>query len=145
MWLACAEDAQLMRQSRPRLTLPSGLETGQQLVALTAECRRTLSSLEPTRVLILDPETTNRLTFAQSRGRVTGETLLSLAAAEMDIACEYISRKLLRSRLGLPAAGKLSGLVSHLIADPMTPHWTEKRDLAALAALAGQEGDNAEG
>ena len=135
MWLVCAEDGRVVPAEPKSLVLPSGLETGQKLVALFDDCRRALRALRPVRVLVLDPEANNQLTFAKSRGRVTGETLVSLAAAELDIPCNYISRKRVRARLGLPAGGRLSSLVDQVVDEVLAPNWTDKRDLAALAAL----------
>lgn len=121
------------------LSLPTGLESGQQLTGLLDDCNRVLRTLAPNAVLILEPETNNQLTYAQSRGRVTGETLFTLAAAKAELPCAYISRKTLRAKLDLPAKGKLADLVGRLVEQPMSPYWKGKRDLAALAALAGQE------
>ena len=137
MWLVCCEDGELVATTPLCLSLPSGLETGHSLVALLDEAERTLRSVAPDAVLILEPEATNRLTFTQSRRRVTGETLLSLAAARLDLPCDYMSRPKLRALLKLPKKGALADLASEVIGSPLSPHWKNKRDLAALTALAG--------
>jgi len=144
MWLVCATDSQIVPTEPPSLRLPSGLESGQQLAALLDDCERVLRKLKPARVVVLDPETNNQLTFAKSRGRVTGEVIMSIAAAQLDIHCSYMSRKALRSQLGLPASGKLSSHAALVVAVPLSPNWRDKRDLASLAALAGQEITDAE-
>jgi hypothetical protein len=139
MWLACADDGQLVPTVPHSLTLPSGMESGEQLSAMLDECVRVLRDLAPCRVLTLDPEPNNKLKFAQVRGRVTGETLLALAAARANIPCDRIGRARLRSRLNLSRSGNLSSLAGEVISEPLSPHWKGQRDLAALAALAGQD------
>lgn len=145
MWLACAEDGDLIATELVSLSLPSGMESGQQLAYLLEDSKRALERLAPDRVLILDPESIGKLTYAQSRRRVTGETLLTLAAAQAELPCDYVSRKALRKELGLPARGKLTDLVRDVVSEPLKPHWKNERDLAALAALAGQEHADAQG
>lgn len=145
MWLACADDGQLVPISPHSLALPSGLESGEKLSALLAECERVLRALAPGRVVVLDPEATARFTFKAARARVTGETLLALAAAKSSVPYEKLSRAGLRSRLSLGRANKLVELVPQVVNEPLSPHWTGKRDLAALAALAARDEDaNAE-
>lgn len=145
MWLACAHDGEVVPSSLFRLELPSGMESGQQLMALLDECERALRDLSPDQVVLLDPEPTARITFSQARARVTGETLLALAAAKADLPYERLSRPQLRSRLALPRSGKLPALVKERVPQPLAPHWTGKRDLAALAALAARECSDADG
>jgi len=141
LWLAVAVDERPVESSPDSLTLPSGLESGHQLAAMLDDAERTLRSLQPTFVLILDPEPSNRLTFSQSRRRVVGETLLSLAAARLAIPCEYLGRATLRARLGLAKSGKLIDLVGSIVPDGFSRNWRGKRDLAALAALAAAQRD----
>lgn len=135
LWLAVAEDGEVRGEAPYSVNVPVGLERGEQLVALLEECRRVLRELGPDAVAVLDPEPVNRLTFAQTRERVMGEVLLAVAAAQLDIPCSYMSRRTLRSLLDLPARGRLSDAGASVLA-PISPHWTNQRDLAALAALA---------
>lgn len=145
IWLAVVEDRQLLDTSPFKLEAGAGLERGQQLVALLQDCARVLNELKPDAVVVLDPEGNGRFTFRQSRDRVTGEVLLSLAAAQLDIPCRYMSRATVKSRLELGASGKLSRLVSKVLPDALTPHWKDKRDLAAIVALAEQGCSDAAG
>lgn len=146
MWLARADDGRVMASVPYALTLPSGLESGEKLQALLEECERTLRDLKPDRVVVLDPEATAQIKFGQARARATGETLLALAAHRMSVPFEKLSRAGLRSRLGLGRKGKLSSLVGQVVSEPLSPYWKDKRDLAALAALAGTDGQaHAEG
>ena len=117
--------------------MPTGVETGQQLVEFRDQCRRVLNRVKPDHVLILDPEPTGQLSYKQSRGRVTGETLLALAAAEAEIPCDRMSRATVRSRVGLDRSGRLSDRVAEVLPTPPCTHWKGKRDLAALVARAG--------
>lgn len=146
MWLVCADDGEVVDTSPFRLALPSGMESGQKLAALLDECERALRDLAPDGIVVLDPEVTAKIPFSQARARVTAETLLALAAAKVDLPYEKLSRAGLRSRLELPRSGKLTALVPQKVPQPLAPHWTGKRDLAALAALAGIDGSpDAEG
>lgn len=145
MWLAAAAGDTVAATDPIKLELPTGLEAGKQLSALAEDTERVLLALGINNVVILDPEPNNRLTFAQSRRRVTGETLVALAAARLDCSCDHLSRRRLRSLLDLPAGGDLSTLSATLIDSPLAPHWKKKRDLAALAALAGEREIHAAG
>ncbi|MGH9197738.1 MAG: hypothetical protein ACRD1T_18595 [Acidimicrobiia bacterium] len=145
IWLACAENGEIVDSTPYRLDVPAGLERGQQLVALLEDCARVLQTLSPRTVAILDPELIGTASFKRARDRAKGEVLLSLAAAQLGIACSFVSRQGLRSKLGLGRSGKLVDLVATRIPRTLNPHWKGKRDLAALAALVGQEDFNAAG
>lgn len=144
MWLVCADDGKVVSTAPYCLSLPSGMESGQKLMGLLDECERVIRDLAPHRILVLDPESNARLTFLQSRARVTAETLLALAAAKADLPFERVSRAGVRSHFGLPRAGSLSTLVPETI-ERLDPHWKGKRDLAALAAVLGSGVLHAEG
>lgn len=145
MWLAVVEDGELIDTTPYRLDVGAGLEKGQQLVALLADCKRVLTDLSPDSVVVLEPEAMGKFTFRQSRDRVTGEVLLSVAAAQLDVPCRYVSRPTVKSRLGLGSAGKLVSHVESVVPSALSPHWKGKRDLAALVALSGEEDTNAAG
>ena len=140
IWLAYAENGQLRATDPYCLSLPPGLESGEQLIGLLDECHRVLRDLSPEKVVVLDPEPNAKFQFSSVRERLTGETLLLLAAAQADIPCERLSRASVRSNLDLGRAGKLASLVEEVVDSPLSPHWKNKRDLAALAALAVQTG-----
>lgn len=143
IWLAVIEDGQLRDSDPHRLVAGEGLERGQQLVALLDDCTRVLEELKPEAVSVLDPEGNGKFTFRQSRDRITGEVLLSLAAARLSIPCSYVSRASVKSRLSLGSAGSLASHAPKVFRQPLSPYWKGKRDLAAMAALAAQEGSNA--
>ena len=136
LWLAVVDDGDLVSVEPYLLEVPEGLESGERLVAFLDDCRRVVAKLSPGRVLVLNPETTGQTTFLKSRGRATAEAFMSLAAAQAEVPCTYLTRQRLRSVLGLPKAGKLSDLAGTLVHKPMRPHWKNERDLASLAALA---------
>lgn len=70
------------------------------------------------------------------RTRIAGETLLALCAVDAGVPCVRLARPTLRARLGLPRAGSVADHVTCVFDTPVGPHWTKKRDLAALAARA---------
>ncbi len=140
MWLACADDGAIVDTTPYQLDVPAGLERGLQLVGLLDECTRVLEKLSPGAVAILNPESTARITsFGSVRARVTGEVMLSLAAAKLGLPCRYISRPTVRSVLKLGTRGRLSDVVTNATGVQLRPHWKGERDLAALTALALRE------
>lgn len=145
LWLACAVDGKLVPTDPCSLSMPSGLESGDQLVEMLAGSARVLRDAGAERVVILDPETNAQMSFKTARSRVTGETLLALAAAQSNIPCERASRAQVRSVLGLSRSGRLSSLVQTVVVTPLSPYWRDKRDLAALAALSVTGAVDAEG
>lgn len=143
MWLVCVDNGVPIGAEPLSLSLPMGLESGQRLSALLDDSMRTLRALDCERIVILAPESNNRLTYAQSRRRVVGETLLCLAAAQVGMPCEYVTRSSVRSILDLPRKGALGSHTADAIPTALAPHWAGKRDLAALAALAEQRRSDA--
>jgi hypothetical protein len=65
------------------------------------------------------------------------ETLVRVAAVQEGIPIEVLARPTVRSRLGIPRAGELASHVATVVAEPVGRYWTAGRDVAALAALAG--------
>jgi hypothetical protein len=64
-----------------------------------------------------------------------------LAAARQRIDVEVLPRPTLRKRLQLPSAGKLATHVPLGIPRKVGKNWSEERQLAALAALAGEKAE----
>lgn len=139
LWLACAEAGRVLDLSPYSVSLASGLEASESLIAFVEESERVLRDLAPDRVLLLDPETNAKFAFSAVRVRVTGETLFAFAAAKAGVACERLTRPTVRTRLSLPRSGSLESHVGTCVPSPLAPHWKKKRDLAALAALAAQK------
>jgi hypothetical protein len=71
--------------------------------------------------------------------RIALETLVRLAAVETETEIEVLPRPTLRTRLELPAKGRLAEHVPSRIPSKVGKNWGEERQLAALAALAADE------
>ncbi|MFC4094234.1 hypothetical protein, partial [Micromonospora sp. GCM10011541] len=84
----------------------------------------------------LDPESNYSGPYVSFAERYTLETIIILAGAEQGIDAARISRASVRSILGMPRRGTFQSHVSGLV-EAVGPHWSRKRDCAALAALAG--------
>ncbi|TDD32894.1 hypothetical protein E1287_21060 [Actinomadura sp. KC06] len=134
LWLAVAEDGSLVNAEPHRLGLPAGLAPGPQIAAVIEDCERVLRDVG--RVAILDPEPTVKWPTKAARARFGLEMLVAVAASQHNVPCEELSRSTVRSRLGLPKAGRLDSHVGQVVKAPLSPNWKGKRDLAALAALS---------
>jgi len=88
------------------------------------------------RVRVLDAETTSRGTYASLVPRIAMETAVLLGATAAGVDAARLTRKRVRSLLGLPTGGPLRDLVGDQLVKS-GKHWgPDKRDVAALAALA---------
>jgi hypothetical protein len=140
-FLTLAEDGEIVATNPERLE-PPGTEESERLRGFYHAFRRVLADLRPDRVCLLLPESNprHRPTHAELTPRIGMETLVRLAAVESDddVEIEVLARPTVRSRLGLGNKGKLVDLVPKAIPEPIGHHWKNARDLAALAALAGE-------
>jgi hypothetical protein len=135
-YLAVVQTGEVLDVQPYTLEGSAGLPPGRQLVALRNEARKVLTTHSVARVRILAAEAKYKATYFSLAPRLRVETLIALAAAEREVGCARISRPQVRSSLGLPRAGTLSSLVG-AVCSPVGSHWGNRRDLAALAALAG--------
>jgi hypothetical protein len=115
-------------------------EASEELEATLAEISRTLAAVKPDLVTILLPEATYKATHRELAPRVALETLIRLGGVRAGIPVEVLSRPTVRSRLSLPSKGKLTTHVASRIPRPVGKHWSAGRNVAALAALAGEAG-----
>jgi hypothetical protein len=140
-FLALAEDGEIVA-ARPEQLEPPGTEESERLRGFYHAFRRVLADLRPDRVCLLLPESSprHRPTHAELTPRIAMETLVRLATVESEdgVEIDVLARPTVRSRLGLGNKGKLVDLVPEAITEPVGHHWKNARDLAALAALAGE-------
>jgi hypothetical protein len=135
-YLAVVDDSIVVDAEPYSLRVPRGLEDGAGLVALRDDLRKILGTHGIGRVRVLDPESNHKGAYVSFAQRYTIETLIVFAGAEQGLDTARISRSSVRSALSLPRSGPLQSHVSGLL-DAIGPYWTNKRDLAGLAALAG--------
>jgi hypothetical protein len=125
-----------------RIEVASLSEASAELEATLEEIGRALSQLKPEKIVLLLPEQSPRFkhTHAELAPRVTLETLFRLAAVRADIPIDLMARPTVRSALGLPQTGELASHTAERLDTPVGPYWNAGRNIAGLAALAGEEG-----
>ena len=122
------------------LTAPKGLTPEEAVVALRDDMRKILSMHGVTKLRLLNPESSYSPAYVSIVGRCTLETIIIFAGAELGVDAARIQRSTVRTILGLPKKGTLSSHVPHVV-EALGRHWSpQKRDVAALAALAGARG-----
>ena len=138
--LALAEGGIIIDAAPLRLDVATQYESTKELEATLAEATRALASLRPDRVSVLQPEHNPRFkrTYGEWMPRVALETVIRLACLERKIPVELVPRPTVRARLGLDRAGDLASQVPAVVAEPIGKYWSAGRDIAALAALAGE-------
>jgi hypothetical protein len=135
------ESGQVVDAPVERVEVGSLHEASEELEATLAEFGRTLAQMKPDLVVLLMPEQSRfKRTYQEIAPRVTLETLVRLAAVRAEIPIEVLPRPTVRARLKLSRKGDLASHVSERIPNPVGKHWTAGRDVAALAALAGEAG-----
>lgn len=138
LYLAVAQDGEIVETEPYTFENPAGLAAAQRLPALRNEAQKIVTLLGVSRVRVLNAETNYKTSIAAVHTRIELETLLALGAAEAGVDCDRMTRPTLRSLLSLPKKGELVLMVTE-VADKVGPHWSpRKRDLAALAALAAE-------
>lgn len=138
-YLAVARDGEVIDTQPYSVSLATGMPDGEQLITLRDEIVRLLEVHRIDRVRILDAESNYQSSYSALTGRLTIETVIALAASEKEIDCLRLTRRRVRSILEIEIKGKLS--VEAARSYPIVGgSWTGKRDLAALAAIAGNRG-----
>lgn len=137
-----AEDSKITSGALERLDVPALGEASARLVETLDDLGRLLADVCPDRVALLLPEHSpqHKKTHAEIAPRVALETLVRLAGVRADVPVEVLARRTVRSRLNLPSKGTLSEHVGRCVHEPVGRYWNDKRDVAALAALAGGHG-----
>jgi hypothetical protein len=135
------EDSKVVDAPVPKVKVGSLLEASAELEATLDELSRGLAQIRPDLVALLLPEQSPRhkRTYAEIAPRVALETLVRLAAVRSEIPIDVMARPTVRSRLSLPRTGDLASHVGLVVTEPVGKYWSAGRDVAALAALAGEK------
>lgn len=138
--LTAVEAGQVLEAPLYRIQPANLSEASAELEATLNEIGRALTQLRPASIVLLLPEQSpkHKHAYSQIAPRVTMETLVRLAAVRDAIPIELMSRPTVRSRLDLPTKGDLASHTALRIAEPVGPYWNVGRNVAALAALAGE-------
>jgi hypothetical protein len=141
-YLAVGVDGELRADAVELLPAPALGESSEHLIAVLDELKRVYAEVEAEKIVLLKPEggRMGKRTHSEHVPRIALETLVRLAAVETGRQIELLPRPTLRSRLKLPNDGKLVTHVSVRIPEKIGSNWSEERQLAALAALAGEAG-----
>jgi len=140
-YLALAADGKLREGQVEYIEAPTLGESSEELLFVLEELCRVMGEVEADRVMLLKPEhhPWAKRTHSEFVPRIALETLVRVAAVKTETPVELLSRPTLRARLRLPTEGKLAEHVSLCIPAKVGKNWSEERQLAALAALAGEE------
>lgn len=140
-FFAVAIDGELGDGHVEYIDAPTLAESSQELASILDELGRVIKEVEADKVVLLKPEggRTPKKTHAAFVPRIALETLVRLAAVQTQTEIEVLPRPTVRSRLKLPAKGKLAEHVPLRIPAKVGKNWSKERQLAALAALAGDE------
>jgi hypothetical protein len=143
-YIALAIDGEIADTPVERVEVAAQYESSEELLSTLEEIKRALGQLRPDVIVLLMPEHgRHKRTYQEIAPRVALETLVRIAAVQEGVAIEVLARSTLRSRLGIPLAGDLASHVAGVITKPVGRYWSAGRDVAALAALAGQAGGEA--
>jgi hypothetical protein len=135
------EDGRVVAAPVERVDVASLHEASEELESTLGELGRALAQIKPELVVLLMPEQSRfKRTYQEIAPRVALETLVRLAAVRAEIPVEVLPRPTVRARLKLPRKGDLASHVSDRLPESVGKHWTAGRDVAALAALAGEAG-----
>lgn len=144
-FLAVAVDGELGDRHVEYIEAPTLADSSEELASVLEEIGRVINEVEADKVVLLKPEggPTPKKSHAAFVPRIALETIVRLAAVQTQTDIEVLPRPTLRSRLNLPPKGKLVEHVPLRIPGKIGKNWSEERQLAALAALAGEEERNA--
>jgi hypothetical protein len=140
-FLAVVVDGELSAGHVEYIDAPNLAESSEELKSVLDELIRVIREVKADKVVLLKPEggPIPKKTHAAFVPRIALETLVRLAAVETETKIEVLPRPTLRTRLELPAKGKLAEHVPLRVPSKVGKNWGEERQLAALAALAADE------
>ncbi|MDQ0727474.1 hypothetical protein [Microbacterium sp. W4I20] len=137
LWLAVVSDVGDVLDAPHNFALASNTPLDEQIALAVDDATRLFDRFSVDAVVILDAETgrRNAPSYSQLVPRISLEAAMMYAAHKHGITAARIPRARVRSVMDLAKNGKLSDLAATVL-DAHAPHWTGKRDLAALVAVA---------
>ncbi len=136
IYLAVAEDGELVDVDPQRIEAPSIMEENERLGGFLTSVRHALDDLSPDEVRILQPEQTYQASYSEFAPKVALETAVRLVCDERNIPVEVLHRTTARSRLGFGRSGSLDSHVESLVS--VGKYWNAGRKYAAVSALAAE-------
>jgi hypothetical protein len=135
--LALVEEDGSLSAVPDRVDRSALLQDGEALEALLSDLRSVISSARVSLVRLLLPDASGTYRHPEIAPRIAYETLVRLAAYQAGVTVEQLSRQEARRRLGLPARGAFSDLLTEqVVGPPVGRHWSAGRKLAMAAAIA---------
>ncbi|TGD84674.1 hypothetical protein BayCH28_25115 [Mycolicibacterium sp. CH28] len=135
-YCAILEGGSIIESEPFKLEATPGMSVSAGLNALANDVELLVSERAITRIVIVGPENSYKGTYVALVPRIGVETAILIAGARTAVPTERLSRPDVRSKLGLPMAGKLKDLSREVLPEA-GKLWTDKRDIAALGALSG--------
>jgi hypothetical protein len=126
----------VVQESEPfKVTAPAGLSVSAGLSDLADDVERLLRERGVNRVVVVAAENSYKDTYAALTTRIGVETSILIGAARAGVPADRLSRPDIRSKLGIPKSGQLSGHSATALPEP-GKLWTNQRDVAAMGAVA---------
>jgi hypothetical protein len=137
LWLAVVSDNGDIVDAPVSLAPSADTPLEVQIANTVEAASRLFTSYGITRVVLLDAEPAAQTSYGKQIVRISLEAAVMLAAWKQKVPVARRSRASVRSAFKLPRTGSLASHVASVV-EPHSPHWANKRDLAALVALAAR-------
>jgi hypothetical protein len=136
-YVALLDDSQIL-DTPPYVLTPAGVHGAVAgLSKFEEDVTRQLNLWNVKKLVVLEPETSYKAPYSGFVDRIGIESILLVSAHRLGVPTFRISRQKVRSLLGLGRQLNFEALAAEKLT-PVGPHWKNKRDCAALAALAGE-------
>lgn len=135
LWLAVVDEDGKVLKALTSITPADNTPLAEQITDTVATAERLFSAHEVSSVAILDAEPSGKSSYSQLVPRISLEAAIMMAARNHGIPVERRSRASVRAAFGLSRSGKLYEHAANIVG-PHPPHWKNRRDLAALVAMA---------
>src|SRR5262249_19214841 len=107
IYLAVAEDGQIVEMDPQRIQAPAVMEASERLSGFLVSLRHALGDLPPERARILQPESNPPSPYGNLAPKIALETAVRVVCDETHVPVEVLHRAPARSRLGLERNGTL--------------------------------------
>jgi hypothetical protein len=140
-FLAVVENGEVLERGPVRIGAARSTDKDKALWETLDTLKTTIREIAPTRIALLLPGTGehSKQTHSMMAPRIELETLMRMAAAQIGLPVNPLTRATVRARLGVTNKGSFDDAVRPAIAES-GPYWTAGRLGAAAAAIAGSGG-----
>ncbi len=131
-FFALMEDESYVDDDLRRIGVADILDEGERLLELHQRVRVELQRLHSDAVAIVGSISKPR-SYRIAAERAAIETVIRIAAAELDMPCGIIPPPTIQKRLGLRRVGSFNKLARGFFDNEHGPHWAERCEAAAVA------------